>query len=379
MEIKISGQNMQVGDSLKSHVEELLIDKVKKYFSSPISADVIFVKEGKFFKVNIVLNEGVKKGVMIRGNATCDEPYSAFDKSAHRIAKQLRRYHSRITDHNIAIRHHKDEDIIEGKKYILSDDGQDFAEDNAIIIAEKQANIDILTVSEAVMQMNLAHLPALMFVDKKSGNISVVYHREDGNVSWVDSGKNIVQIIEKKEFSHEIKGERIALKKHEVSFAKAEEIFALVDKNRQYLSKWLGWVDGSQKAEDSFAFLLYADECWKSYKEMIYGVYLGKDLIGSVSCFNMDYDNASGEIGYWMSEDVSGNGYMSEAVELLENELFDNGFNRITIGCDDKNISSQKVAEKCGYKLDGIMRQDRVIKEGIYKNSRIYSKLKSES
>jgi hypothetical protein len=58
-----------------------------------------------------------------------------------------------------------------------------------VTIAEKGTNIENLTVSEAIMKMDLAHLPALMFINKLNNRINMVYHRHDGNISWVDPGK----------------------------------------------------------------------------------------------------------------------------------------------------------------------------------------------
>ena len=49
-----------------------------------------------------------------------------------------------------------------------------------MIIAEKPTEIETLTVSDAVMRMDLGQLPALMFINKKSGSVNVVYRRDHG-------------------------------------------------------------------------------------------------------------------------------------------------------------------------------------------------------
>ena len=56
------------------------------------------------------------------------------------------------------------------------------------IIAEKPTSVDTITVSQAVMKMDLQDLPAVMFRNVSNGRINVVYRRADGNVSWVDPG-----------------------------------------------------------------------------------------------------------------------------------------------------------------------------------------------
>jgi hypothetical protein len=60
-------------------------------------------------------------------------------------------------------------------------------EEAPVIIAEKPTEIHHLSVSEAVMKMDLENLPALLFKNVKTGNISVVYYRKDGNISWVET------------------------------------------------------------------------------------------------------------------------------------------------------------------------------------------------
>jgi hypothetical protein len=55
-------------------------------------------------------------------------------------------------------------------------------------VAEKQTSLEVLSVSNAVMLMELADLPTMMFINEKTGGLDVVYHRKDGNISWVESG-----------------------------------------------------------------------------------------------------------------------------------------------------------------------------------------------
>ena len=79
----------------------------------------------------------------------------------------------------------------EASKFVLEREAEkedDDGEDNPIIIAEKKTRIETLTVSEAVMRMDLAELPTYVFINKLNGNVNVVYRRADGNISWIDSG-----------------------------------------------------------------------------------------------------------------------------------------------------------------------------------------------
>lgn len=204
MQIKVIGANMQVGQALTSFVEEHLTKEVKKYFEKAISADVHFSKEnGHLFKALIFINEGVKGGVVVRSEATAGEVYACFNEALLKVTKQLRRYKRRLKNYRRQGGIKNVEPVyedIEARKYVfppLSYNVFDEMEENEnhdeeqkpAIINEKAANIESLSVNEAVMKMDLADLPALVFVNKDNGRINVVYHRKDGNISWIDTKK----------------------------------------------------------------------------------------------------------------------------------------------------------------------------------------------
>jgi hypothetical protein len=137
------------------------------------------------------VNEGVSNHLYYKSQGKEENIYTSFDRALERMEKQLRRYKRRLRNH------HKtsvgDATSWAATKYVIADDGQDFEEtgegenENPLIIAEKQTAIETLTVADAVMRMNLSNLPALLFLNKKSGNLNVVYKRVDGNISWVDA------------------------------------------------------------------------------------------------------------------------------------------------------------------------------------------------
>jgi ribosomal subunit interface protein len=189
MKISISGKHLRVGPNLQQHVKDSLEEGISKYFENAISADVHFSKEHLLFVVDIMVNEGTGTQVVIKAQAKEDEIYAAFDKSCERIEKQLRRYKRKLKNHHGKLGISEAFNLT-GTKYVISDQGQEDIEgedDNPLIIAEKQTQIDRLSVSDAVMRMNLANLPALMFINSKTNHVNIVYKRLDGNISWVDS------------------------------------------------------------------------------------------------------------------------------------------------------------------------------------------------
>ena len=161
----------------------------------------------------------------------------------------------------------------------------------------------------------------------------------------------------------------------------AEMIFNVVEKNRKHLRSWLPWEKLTKTSLDSLKFLL---ETVEKNREVVYGVFVHDVYVGNIGIMNMsnsfEKPNQYGEIGYWLSNEYGGNGYMVEAVSLLEKESFKKlKLNRIQIRCDIDNIPSAKIAEKSGYFLDGELREIEYSKElKGFRNFLMFSKLKSE-
>jgi len=186
MEISISGKHVDVGDAFREHAEDHLTDSVTKYFDQAIDAHVTLSREGVRMHVDITVHPG-PRGIIIQGRGEAEEAYPAFDVALERISKQLRRYKRRLVDDQRR-RPGKDE-VMAAQQYVIQGDDSDAeveADAQPIIVAEMQTDIMTISVSEAVMRMDLADLPVLMFRNSKTGTLSVVYHRKDGNIGWID-------------------------------------------------------------------------------------------------------------------------------------------------------------------------------------------------
>lgn len=191
MRIAVSGKNIDVGAALQEYVKTNLDGAVSKYFPDAVSADVVITKERHLFVTNILVNEGTDPHLIIKSTGDADEVHASIEKAVEKVEKQLRRYKKRIRNH-----HHQrvgktvDSAQYEASKFVLAseEEKEDDSGDNPIIIAEKKTRIETLTVSEAVMRMDLADLPAYVFINKLNNNVNVVYRRVDGNISWIDSG-----------------------------------------------------------------------------------------------------------------------------------------------------------------------------------------------
>lgn len=186
MDISVKGKNLDVGDALRGHVTDTLSDTVTKYFVRAIDANVIFSRQGHRLRADISVHPG-PRGMVVQGGSESDDAYAAFEGALERIAKQLRRYKRRLNDHH---KHkHRLNDVLPALHSVIQPEQEEkeIADDaQPTIIAEMPDHIATLTVSEAVMRMDLADQPVLMFRDATSGRLNVVYRRGDGNIGWID-------------------------------------------------------------------------------------------------------------------------------------------------------------------------------------------------
>lgn len=197
MQLTVQGKQIDVGESLKTHVEEKLSDVNDKYFNRAIEAIVTFSREGHaFIKTHISIHVG--KDIMVMSDAVETDPYVSFDEAAAKVAKQLRRYKKRLRDHHQRLEETPETSSIKARDYVLAtspsndDKSEDTAEEDIAlgqdpaVIAELSTSIQVMTVSEAVMRMDLSGQPALLFRNANHDGINMVYKRSDGNVGWVD-------------------------------------------------------------------------------------------------------------------------------------------------------------------------------------------------
>lgn len=187
MQLHISGRHVDLGAAFQEHVEKRLSDGLNKYLDRIVSLDVVVSKEAHHqFRVDIHGNTGTHSGVTLKSQGGASEIYAAFDDAATKAEKQLRRYKRRLKSHHT---NEKEVRAHSARKYVLQTeayDGELEEKGSPAVIAEKSTNIERLSVSDAVMKMDLADLPALMFFNAGNGRLNVVYRRVDGNISWVD-------------------------------------------------------------------------------------------------------------------------------------------------------------------------------------------------
>jgi ribosomal subunit interface protein len=190
MQITVSGKQIDLSDGLRERVSRELTGITGKYFEHAQEARVTFAKSRLGFSCDINLHAG--RGLTLRGEAEGTDAYTAFDKAAVHVGKRLRRYRRRVNDHarDDAQRTRPES----ARQMILAAEAEDHEEQDTAahaapaVIAETTTVIAHLSVSEAVMRMELADHSVLMFRDVNSGVLNVVYRRADGNIGWIDPG-----------------------------------------------------------------------------------------------------------------------------------------------------------------------------------------------
>ena len=186
MKYQISGKQIDIGDALKTHVQTELGQVIEKYAGRPTDAQVVFSRQAHEYSCECTVH--LSTGLTSQARAHATDIYAAFDLCSEKMDKQLRRYKRRLKDH------HRDRtepvELFQASSYILASEVETHEDEpeslQPIIVAEMETNIPSLTVGEAVMQMELAGLPVLVFRNDKKDGVNVVYRREDGNIGWID-------------------------------------------------------------------------------------------------------------------------------------------------------------------------------------------------
>jgi ribosomal subunit interface protein len=191
MQITVSGKQVELSDALRTRVAEQLDLIAGKYFDHAQEANVTFSRARSFFTCDINVHAG--RGLTLRGEGEAADAHSAFDDAAEHIAKRLRRYRRRVNEHARDLANRARPEI--ARQYVLRQeeerspadgDGRSQTPAYATVIAESPADINVLSVGEAVMRMDLADQQVLMFRNSATNELNVIYRRSDGNIGWID-------------------------------------------------------------------------------------------------------------------------------------------------------------------------------------------------
>tara|TARA_B100000678_G_scaffold143507_1_gene119808 strand:- start:33568 stop:34155 length:588 start_codon:yes stop_codon:yes gene_type:complete len=193
MQIQIAGRNIDLGDALRTRIEDGLEDAVTKYFDRATEGNVSMAKDGHLYDVECQV--ALPSGISLQSSGQADDPYAAFEVALEKLEKRVRRYKRRLRDH-----HQREKSPLPAEQalsFVVAASEEEEAESDVgyeaveapAVIAETETHIKTMTASMAVMQLELMEIPALMFRNAKHGGLNMVYRRADGHIGWVDPGK----------------------------------------------------------------------------------------------------------------------------------------------------------------------------------------------
>lgn len=196
MHIQFVSKGIDVSPALRERIEARITEAASKYFNRPAEAFVVATKEGHGFKVDISVH--LPSGAFLQASGTGGDAYGAVEDAVQHMEKRLRRYKRKLKDHHadnkselpamqetpvVVLRSDRNDDWDD------DDDGGAEGGQEPVIIAEQVAELKTLTVSMAVLEMDLADAPFVMFRNAASGQLNIVYRRPDGHVGWIDPAR----------------------------------------------------------------------------------------------------------------------------------------------------------------------------------------------
>ena len=149
-------------------------------------------------------------------------------------------------------------------------------------------------------------------------------------------------------------------------------LFALTNRNREYLRQWLPWLDGTMSASDTRRFIQRSIEQAENDSSFQFGIYCEGILAGMIGYHSVDWQHRHLKIGYWLGQPFEGRGIVTKATGFLLDYAFDNlRMNRVAIHCAVENWKSRALPERLGFAREGLLRQaqwlyDRYVDEVVY-------------
>jgi ribosomal subunit interface protein len=194
MTVRVSGKSISVGEALRGRVSERTEEVLRKYFDGNYSGHITLSKDGFGFRTDCALH--LDSGITLEAESNAADAYASADQALLQIEKRLRRYKSRLKDRSARKTHaaavafaEMSMPTLDAPSYVIeapAADGEDETAYNAVIIAEATTSLRRLSVSEAVMELDLTGAPVIVFQHGSSGRVNIIYRRPDGNIGWVD-------------------------------------------------------------------------------------------------------------------------------------------------------------------------------------------------
>ena len=183
MAIQVTGKNLDLGEALRSHVQERIAHTVEKFIGRETTGHVRIEKEHGEFRTNCSIH--LWQGMSLEAHGVASDAYQSADRACERLEKRVRRYKRRLKRHG-GETPRKQTSATDHVLQAVNEGGEEHDEDNPVIIAEAEMPVHEMAVSDAVMQMELSDRSVVVFRNASHGQINVIYRRDDGNIGWID-------------------------------------------------------------------------------------------------------------------------------------------------------------------------------------------------
>jgi putative sigma-54 modulation protein len=200
MQFSVTFRHMEATEALKGYARERL-DRIRKYFPDPMSIHVVLSTERYNHRVDVNLK--LHNGFKIAAQETTEDMYSSIDMVAAKIERQVRRYKDKLREHKaremgpLAVLHSviseqplistRPDEVEPGAAAEPDDAPEPTPSAEHLIIKRENVTAEPMSVSEAIMQLNLLHENFHIFRNEVSGQVSVVYRREDGAYGLIET------------------------------------------------------------------------------------------------------------------------------------------------------------------------------------------------
>ena len=185
MTLRVSGKNLDIGESLRQHVLDKVHTMVAHYFDGSVGGHVVITREGSGYRSDCTLR--LSSGVALHAEGRAHEPYPCFKQAANKIEARLRRYKQRLKGHAGVLAGSGKSKVA---NYIVEAPLEDQEEPeegfNPVVVAEGHEALKSLSVASAVAELDLTGAPVVVFENAGSGRVNIVYRRRDGAIGWLD-------------------------------------------------------------------------------------------------------------------------------------------------------------------------------------------------
>lgn len=160
--------------------------------------------------------------------------------------------------------------------------------------------------------------------------------------------------------------------------ADAEELFALTEKNRTYLRKWLPWIDASQSVNDTLSFIYKSQKQARSNQGIETAISWNGQIVGAIGLNSLDWQSKKCNLTYWIDQDFQSRGLVTRSCKaIICFALQELNMNKIEIRCATGNFKSRGIPERLGFLLEGMSRHSEWINDH-YVDQAVYGMLKHE-